>query len=35
MSQAKQTSTKFGDFTIRVFHEQETGLDHVALMMGI
>ena len=26
--------TKFGDFKIRVFHEQETGLDHVALMMG-
>jgi len=26
--------TKHGDFNIRVFHESETGLDHVALTMG-
>ena len=26
--------TKYGDFNIRVFHESETGLDHVALSMG-
>ena len=26
--------TKFGEFRIRVFHEKETGLDHVALTLG-
>ena len=26
--------TKYGQFNIRVFHESETGLDHVALSMG-
>ena len=26
--------TKYGEFNIRVFHEMETGLDHVALSMG-
>lgn len=26
--------TKYGDFMIRVFHESETGLDHVALTLG-
>ena len=26
--------TRYGDFNIRVFHESETGLDHVALSMG-
>ena len=26
--------TKYGQFHIRVFHESETGLDHVALSMG-
>lgn len=26
--------TKYGEFNIRVFHELETGLDHVALSMG-
>jgi len=26
--------TMYGEFNIRVFHESETGLDHVALMMG-
>lgn len=26
--------TQFGDFVIRVFHEEDTGLDHVALTMG-
>ena len=26
--------TKYGEFNIRVFHESETGLDHVALSMG-
>ena len=26
--------TKHGEFNIRVFHELETGLDHVALSMG-
>ena len=26
--------TKYGDFNIRVFHESDTGLDHVALTMG-
>ena len=26
--------TKHGEFNIRVFHESETGLDHVALSMG-
>ena len=26
--------TKHGEFNIRVFHESETGLDHVALTMG-
>ncbi|MBS72230.1 MAG: GTP cyclohydrolase II [Thermoplasmata archaeon] len=26
--------THFGEFRIRVFHEQKTGLDHVALTMG-
>ena len=23
--------TKYGEFNLRVFHEKETGLDHVAL----
>ena len=26
--------TRYGEFNIRVFHESETGLDHVALSMG-
>tara|TARA_Y100000768_G_scaffold181517_1_gene135955 strand:- start:1225 stop:1857 length:633 start_codon:yes stop_codon:yes gene_type:complete len=26
--------TEFGEFRIRVFHEEETGLDHVALILG-
>jgi len=26
--------TQYGDFVIRVFHEEDTGLDHVALTMG-
>ncbi len=26
--------TKYGEFNIRVFHESETGMDHVALTMG-
>ena len=26
--------TKFGEFRIRVFHEEDTGLDHVALTLG-
>ena len=26
--------TKYGEFNIRVFHEKETGLDHVALYIG-
>ena len=26
--------TAHGDFRIRVFHEEETGLDHVALLLG-
>ena len=26
--------TQYGEFNIRVFHESETGLDHVALSMG-
>ena len=26
--------TKYGEFNIRVFHEADTGLDHVALTMG-
>ena len=26
--------TTFGDFMIRVFHEEETGFDHVALTLG-
>ena len=26
--------TEHGEFNIRVFHEQDTGLDHVALTMG-
>ena len=26
--------TKYGEFNIRVFHEPDTGLDHVALTMG-
>lgn len=26
--------TAFGDFRIRVFHEEETGFDHVALTLG-
>jgi GTP cyclohydrolase II len=26
--------TSFGDFRIRVFHEENTGLDHVALTLG-
>ena len=29
-----QLPTKHGDFRIRVFHEEETGLDHVALLLG-
>ncbi len=32
-SQAK-LPTSYGDFQIRVFHEQSTGLDHVALTLG-
>lgn len=27
--------TEFGDFLIRVFHEESTGLDHVALSLGV
>ena len=26
--------TEHGDFRIKVFHEEETGLDHVALLLG-
>jgi GTP cyclohydrolase II len=26
--------TEYGEFRIRIFHESETGLDHVALVMG-
>jgi len=26
--------TEYGDFLIRVFHEESTGLDHVALTLG-
>ena len=26
--------TKYGEFNIRIFHETDTGLDHVALTMG-
>ena len=26
--------TEHGNFRIRVFHEEETGLDHVALLLG-
>ena len=26
--------TEYGDFRIRVFHEDTTGLDHVALTLG-
>ena len=26
--------TKFGEFRIRVFHEEDTGQDHVALLLG-
>jgi len=26
--------TSYGDFRIRVFHEKNTGLDHVALTLG-
>ena len=26
--------TKYGEFRIRVFHEEDTGLDHVALTLG-
>ena len=26
--------TKYGDFRIQVYHEEETGLDHVALVLG-
>ena len=26
--------TKWGQFDIHVYHEEETGLDHVALMLG-
>ena len=26
--------TKYGEFNIRVFHEKDTGFDHVALTMG-
>ena len=26
--------TDYGEFRIRVFHEEETGLDHVALLLG-
>jgi len=26
--------TNFGEFRIRVFHDEETGLDHVALLLG-
>ena len=29
-----QLPTKHGEFRIRVFHEEETGLDHVALLLG-
>ena len=29
-----QLPTEHGDFRIRVFHEEETGLDHVALLLG-
>ena len=26
--------TQYGDFNIRVFHESESGFDHVALSLG-
>ncbi len=26
--------TNFGEFRIRVFHEEDTGQDHVALLLG-
>ena len=29
-----QLPTEHGDFRIRVFHEEETGFDHVALLLG-
>ena len=29
-----QLPTEYGNFRIRVFHEEETGLDHVALLLG-
>ena len=29
-----QLPTEHGEFRIRVFHEEETGLDHVALLLG-
>ena len=29
-----QLPTEHGDFRIRVFHEEESGLDHVALLLG-
>ena len=29
-----QLPTESGNFRIRVFHEEETGLDHVALLLG-
>ena len=29
-----QLPTNHGEFRIRVFHEEETGLDHVALLLG-
>ena len=32
-SQARLPTT-FGDFVIRVFHEESTGFDHVALTLG-
>ena len=32
-SQAKLPTT-FGEFSIRVFHEDSTGFDHVALTLG-
>ena len=28
------TCPQSGNFRIRVFHEEETGLDHVALLLG-
>ena len=29
-----QLPTEHGEFRIRVFHEEDTGLDHVALLLG-